>query len=129
MENKPESVRFHLENLTELSPDIMTESLDTIADPRVTACLDIGHARCNSTTPVLNWIERLGRRTAYVQLHDNDGTDDQHLAIGGGMIRYKEVCSALNQYSPDAIWALEVETDGIEQSYQWLIDNGFVHSI
>jgi sugar phosphate isomerase/epimerase len=129
LENKPEYVCFHLENLIELSPDIMIETLDTIADPRVTACLDIGHAHCNSTTPVLNWIERLGKRIAYVHLHDNDGTEDQHLAIGRGSIPFREICSALNNYAPEAIWSLEVQTDGIKESYQWLIDNGFGHTI
>jgi sugar phosphate isomerase/epimerase len=79
-------VYFHLENMLELSPDIMIESIDTIGDARVSACLDIGHACCNSTTPVLKWIEKLGSRIAYVHLHDNDGSDDQHSAIGEGKI-------------------------------------------
>ncbi len=125
LEEKPDDVYFHLENMLELAPDIMIETLDTIADRRVSACLDIGHAHCNSTTYLLVWIEKLGNRIAYVHLHDNDGTADQHLAIEKGSIPFVEICEALNQYSPDAIWSLEVQTDGIMESYRWLVEHGF----
>jgi sugar phosphate isomerase/epimerase len=125
VEDKPEKVYFHLENMLELSPDMMVESLDTIADPRVSACLDIGHAHCNSTTPVMKWIEKLGSRIAYVHLHDNNGSDDQHAAIGEGDIPFGDVCNALNECAPQSIWALETH-NGIEKSYSWLNENGFM---
>jgi sugar phosphate isomerase/epimerase len=123
--DKPHNVFFHLENMLELSPDMICETIDAISDPRVSACLDIGHAHCNSTTAVLNWVERLGRRIEYVHLHDNDGSSDQHLAIGEGNIPFDEVCMALNEYSPIAIWALEAHTSGIKKSYDWLKEKGF----
>jgi len=126
LENKPDNVYFHLENLLEISPDIIVETIDTISDRRVNACLDIGHANCNSTTHVLKWIEKLGDRIGYVHLHGNDGTEDQHLAIGKGTIPFHEVCGYLDHYSPKAIWALEIETDGIKESFRWLKENGFV---
>jgi sugar phosphate isomerase/epimerase len=125
LKDKPENVYYHLENMLELSPDIMIESLDTISDARVSACLDIGHAHCNSTTPVLKWIEKLGAHLSYVHLHDNDGSDDQHSAIGEGNIPFEEVCNRLNEYSPNSIWALETRTGGIQKSYDWLKENGF----
>jgi sugar phosphate isomerase/epimerase len=109
-----------------MSPDIMIETIDTISDRRVSACFDIGHAHCNSATPVMNWIEKLGRRIEYVHIHDNDGTSDQHAAIGEGNIPFKEVCCALNEYSPNAFWSLETQTNGIQKSYDWLKENGFV---
>jgi sugar phosphate isomerase/epimerase len=125
LEDKPENVVFHLENQLELSPDVMIESLDAISDPRVSACLDIGHAHCNSTTPVVDWVEKLGTRITHVHLHDNDGSDDQHLAIGEGSIPFLDVCNALNEFSPAATWALESKTAGIRKSYNWLKENGF----
>jgi sugar phosphate isomerase/epimerase len=103
----------------------MIETLDAISDSRVSACLDIGHAHCYSNTPVLNWIEKLGTRIAYVHLHDNDGTGDQHLPIGEGNIPFKEVFNALNEYTPNAIWALEIQPFGLMKSYDWLRENGF----
>jgi sugar phosphate isomerase/epimerase len=126
LEGKSENIHFHLENMLELSPDILIETIEAISDRRVSACLDVGHAHCNSSTPVLEWIKKLGNRLAYVHLHDNDGTSDQHRAIGEGNIPFMEVCQALNEYSPEAIWALEAETRGIEKSYEWLRAKGFV---
>lgn len=126
MENMPKGVYFHIENMLELSPEIMEETIDAISDARVNACLDIGHASCNSTTHVLKWIERLGNRIGYVHLHDNDGTEDQHLGIGNGRIPFHEVCASLNHYSPEAIWALEVQSADMRESYLWLKDQGFV---
>ena len=123
---KPENVYYYLENMLELSPDIMIETIDRISDRRVSACLDIGHAHCNSATPVLKWIEMLGNKIGYVHIHDNDGTSDQHLAIGEGNILFHDVCDALNEYSPDAIWALETQTNGVKKSYDWLRQKGFV---
>jgi sugar phosphate isomerase/epimerase len=126
LQDKPENMYFHLENMLELSPDIMIETIETISDSRVSACLDIGHAHCNSTTPILKWIEKFGSRIEYVHIHDNDGTSDQHLAIGEGNIPFKDVCNALNEYSPNAIWSLETQTSGIRKSYAWFKENGFV---
>ena len=126
MVGMPDNVFFHLENLLELSPDMMIETIDTISDPRVNTCLDIGHAYCNSTTPVMKWIEKLGVRIGHVHIHDNNGTSDQHLAIGEGNIPFKDVCNALNEFSPHATWALETRTDGIKKSYEWLGENGFL---
>ncbi len=123
--DKPDNVYFYLENMLELSPDIMCETIDSISDTRVSACLDIGHAHCNSTTPVSHWVEKLGKRIEYVHMHDNDGTSDQHLAIGEGNIPFKDICNALNEYSPNAIWSLEAHTSGLKKSYDWLQENGF----
>jgi sugar phosphate isomerase/epimerase len=124
--DKPDNVYFHLENMLELSPDILCETTDAISDPRVSVCLDIGHAHCNSRTPVLRWIERLGKRIAYVHMHDNDGTSDQHRAIGDGNVPFSEVCCTLNEYSPNAIWALETHANGLQKSYDWLKEKSFV---
>jgi sugar phosphate isomerase/epimerase len=126
LKDKPAEVFFHLENMLELSPDILIESLDLINDPRLGACLDVGHSNCNSNAPVLVWVERLGKRITYVHLHDNDGTGDQHLGIGRGNIPFKQVCAALQALAPEAIWALETQVSGLRDSYGWLRENGFV---
>lgn len=128
LQQYPGEIEFHLENMLELKPDIMIQTLDAIPDTRVSACLDIGHAHCNSNTPVVKWIEKLGSRIKYVHLHDNDGSGDQHLALGDGTIPLKDVCAALNEFAPDSIWAIESHADFLKKSVVWLQRNGLSFS-
>ncbi len=69
---------------------------------------------------MLQWIKSLGNRIGYVHLHDNHGEHDEHLGLGEGNIPMQDVCQALEECSPDAIWAIEAEGDGILQSLEWL---------
>ncbi len=126
LKGKPKSLRFHVENLLEWHPDLIAEVMATIDDPRVDVCLDIGHAHCNSKTDVTVWIERLAGRIGYVHLHDNHGDEDEHLGLGCGTIPMVDICHALLEYSPDAVWALEVDPARMHQSLDWLKSNGFL---
>jgi len=123
--DKQSTMQFHLENLLELEPTIIADVIAAIDLPNVTINLDIGHAHCNSTTPVLTWIEALGDRIGYVHLHDNHGETDEHLGFGQGTIPFDEVCHALNACAPNAVWAIEAEGDGIAASLHWLQEHGF----
>jgi len=59
-----------------------------------------------------------------VHIHDNHGETDEHLGLGKGNIPLEAVFSDLKKHSPDAIWALEAEGDGLLQSIRWLKDKG-----
>ncbi len=61
-------------------------------------------------------------------MNDNDGTTDQHRAIGEGNIPFRDVCNALNEYAPNAIWAVETQTSGLNKSYDWLKESGSISS-
>ena len=119
MDKASERTHVYLENVLE-EPNILQAIVDTIGHPNLHANLDIGHAHCNSDISVVEWIVTLGDRIGYVHLHDNHGEHDEHLGLGKGTIPMLEVFSALNEHAPDAIWALEAEGDGIEESLAWL---------
>ena len=125
-QDKSGSVRFHLENMLERGPEVLLAVLEAIPQDNVDACLDIGHAHCNSQTTLGRWIEILGDRIGYVHLHDNHGQADEHLALGEGDIPLFEVCESLLELSPSALWALECAADGREQSVAWLREHGFL---
>lgn len=114
---------FHIENMLELSPDILDEVITGIDSPKVDVCLDIGHAHCNSQKSVVEWIQFLKNKIGYVHIHDNHGETDEHLGLGKGTIPLLEVFSALKQFAPNAIWAMEAEGDGLLQSLDWLQQN------
>ena len=123
IKDKPR-MKFHIENLLEFTPDILAAVVDGIQSPNVDLCLDIGHAHCNSKVEVTDWIRYLRNRIGYVHIHDNHGETDEHLGLGKGNIPLEAVFSDLKKHSPDAIWALEAEGDGLLQSIRWLKDKG-----
>lgn len=128
MEEVPSHINVYLENFLEAQPDIVADALAQIDHPRLHANLDLGHAHCNSNTEVEQWINALNDRIRYVHLHDNHGQQDEHLGLGQGSIPISEVCLALQEHSPNAIWALEAEGQGIQQSIEWLKRNGFMET-
>lgn len=121
-----EDIVMCMENVCEQNPDVVIGLIDNAKNEKLGANLDIGHANCYSNTPVLNWIERLAGRIKYAHLHDNFGENDDHLALGKGSMDITEICNALNKYAPDAIWALESDPDGLEESVKYLKERGFV---
>lgn len=59
-------------------------------------------------------------------MHDNNGLEDEHLGLGMGNIPLDEVCEALEQYSPQAIWAIESKSDYIQKSIDWMMTRGYI---
>ncbi len=122
----PDSMSFHLENILEKDPVLISDAVASINDPRVDVCLNIGHAHCYSSTDVIEWIRHLASQIGYVHLHDNHGERDDHLGLGCGTIPMVEICQALREHCPNAIWALEMEFSAVEPSLEWLAKNEFL---
>ena len=128
LDGKDTATMIHLENMLELDPELISDVVHSIDRANLDINLDIGHAHCNSKTDVVRWIERLGTQIGYVHLHDNHGQEDEHLGLGQGTLPMQEVCQALNECAPDAVWALEAEGEGLRRSIEWLGSNGFIHN-
>jgi len=125
MRDVPEDVHVYLENMLDEGPEILAGVLGGVEQPNLRANLDIGHAHCNSAIPVLDWIAALGDRIGYVHMSDNHGAEDEHLGLGKGTIPMEAVCEALEEHSPEALWAIEAEGIGIQDSLRWLDAHGF----
>jgi sugar phosphate isomerase/epimerase len=127
LHDKSFNTEFHIENQLEHTPDLISEVVSTVNDKRLNICLDVGHANCNSKTPVLEWIKRLSTQIGYVHLHNNNGQNDEHLGFIKGNMNFWDICRALDEYVPDSIWGIEANSLGdAEDSIIWLIDNGFL---
>ena len=129
MQSVPDPISVHIENVDNLldrDADLISDVIASVGRLNLDVCLDVGHAHCFSRTPVLKWIERLGHQIGYVHLNDTHGETDEHLSLGEGSMPMIEVCQALLEYAPGAIWAIEVQVPQIEQSITWLKDNGFL---
>lgn len=122
---KSSEVTFYLENLLEVDSKLIGDVLKKINHPNLKACLDLGHAFCHGKPPVHKWVEELGEFIGYVHFHDNLGDQDAHLSLGQGRLPLDQICYTLEQMAPDAIWALEVGPENLENSLFWLETHGY----
>lgn len=77
-------------------------------NPKVYFNLDVGHANLGvkkNLTPKL--LKFFGKRLAHVHVHDNNGTEDQHLELGKGNIDWKKIVHLLKKVGYDGTITLE----------------------
>lgn len=125
---KDSSITMMIENQCEEDSDVLKMEIDSVNDPRLKICLDIGHAHANSNMSVENWITSLGSRIGYLHLHNNHGKlknrpsylNDEHLGLESGTINIKSIFQLLEKYCPDAIWAIECKLNDMEDSINFI---------
>ncbi len=81
-------LKLAFENIYDESPNDLLTFLERFDFPHVGICFDIGHFNVFSKVPLEKWLEALGHKILECHIHDNDGTGDQHIAIGDGNIIY-----------------------------------------
>jgi sugar phosphate isomerase/epimerase len=64
-------------------------------------CFDIGHA--NTVNQIDEMIDIFGDRIRNVHIHDNNGTNDDHMTIGDGNIDFRKVLKRLSKYKGNYI--------------------------
>ena len=132
--DKDNSITMMIENQCEEDSEVLKMEIDTVNDPRLKICLDIGHAHANSNMPVEEWIKTLGNRIGYLHLHNNHGKvsgrpsykNDEHLGIDMGTINIEKVFKLLEEYCQDAIWNVECELDYIEKAVDIIRKSGYL---
>ncbi len=124
--DKSTAIQFHIENVREFEPGMLTDVVSMINKPNVDINLDIGHTHCYSKIPTVKWIESLGNQIGYVHLHDNHGERDEHIGLGQGSLPMEDVCHALLEYAPNAIWSIEAYGKDRNESLIWLHEHGFL---
>jgi len=129
LDESPPNLMFYIENTFEASVEHVAELVDRLDDRRVKANIDIGHAHCETVRTVVEALEYFGSRLGYAHLHTNDGTEDQHLALGVDSFPTEEVCCALEENAPDSIWCLEAEPQSRVASLRWLAEKGFLPDV
>jgi len=82
--------------------------LDSVDSPALAACADIGHAHL-LPGGVPEFVAALGPRIGYAQLTDNDGTIDDHLALGDGTLDLAAVAASLSAVGARVGIAIELD--------------------
>jgi sugar phosphate isomerase/epimerase len=104
-------VKIALENMG-MGPTSMAhkpeEVIQMIEGTLLDFCFDVGHA--NFTGGWKQWVsnQELMSRLTNLHLHDNEGKEDQHLAIGEGSLNFKALLPFLKTYS--GTWVIEVKS-------------------
>ena len=132
--DKDASITMMIENQCEEDSEVLKMEIDSVNDPRLKVCLDIGHAHANSNMSVEDWIKTLGNRIGYLHLHNNHGKvmgrpsfkNDEHLGLNMGSIDIQKVLSLLEEHSKDAVWNIECKLDYIEKSVEVLKELGYL---
>lgn len=86
-----------LENVYEHHPDDLRPLFEALKSVPVGFCLDAGHQSAFGRAPLEAWLDVLGGHVSHLHLHDNDGSADQHLAMGRGRVDFKRIFSRLPQ--------------------------------
>ncbi|WP_068549463.1 sugar phosphate isomerase/epimerase family protein [Thermosulfidibacter takaii] len=79
----PLMTKVAIENVFDEGPDVLVDLISGF-DNRVGVCFDVGHFLLFSKASLQEWLYRLGDRIIEFHLHDNDGREDRHWAIGEG---------------------------------------------
>jgi sugar phosphate isomerase/epimerase len=100
-----------LENIFDKDPLLLARLINTINSPQLTHCFDVGHYNLFSDYPLADWFDLLGPHTVEVHLHDNRGSQDEHLALGDGSVNLVAVFSQLQQRRLQPALTIEAHTE------------------
>ncbi len=102
-------IKIAFENIYDAAPDDLAKLLQLVDHDNAGICLDIGHFNVFSKKSLADWLDLLGDRIFELHLHDNDGSADQHLALGDGCIDYQPLLQWFKQLAPEQRPVLTLE--------------------
>lgn len=86
-----------LENVFEHGPVFISKILMRLRHFEVGFCLDTGHLAAFGKRSLKEWLDELGPFLGQLHLHDNDGFQDEHAALGKGEIDFPGLFSMLKE--------------------------------
>ncbi len=83
------------------TPQLMTDIVRQVDDPRLGLCLDVGHANSLRQPDTSHgWIAPMAPYLRHVHLHNNLGDWDLHSSLGEGSIPMQQILAALLEQCP-----------------------------
>ena len=110
-------VQIAIENLETRPCRLLFDHLLELYPPEdLGFCFDSGHAHIRDD---LDLLDRYRERLIMTHLHDNHGTDDEHLLPGQGTMEWKPIIQTLRKEPDLAYLNLEVVWSGPMSKEQW----------
>lgn len=108
------SIKYYIENMGNWDYFLIRRPEELSLIGGTGFALDVGHAHQNNCLPAF-----LVHTAEHYHLHDNDGSEDAHLAIGKGSIDFPPVLRAIREHGGMPV--IEVATlDGVMESLERL---------
>ncbi len=99
------------ENTYETDPSIHRLLLSALDSKNVGFCLDTGHLMAFAGTGWQPWLDQLIPWLGQLHLHDNDGRNDQHIAVGTGLFDFQALFDHLRREKLFPIITLEPHSE------------------
>lgn len=127
MEDKPANFKIHVENVLDNEPYMLADFMKFIDDPRISLCLDIGHAQAagDGSIDICEWIKILGPYIGHFHLHNNYGDRDAHNSFGDGSMDMNKVFAAISEFCRTDV-TLTIESHNAAGSVKWLKENDYI---
>lgn len=101
-------VKIAIENIYEDEPENLRLLAEEMASENFGLCFDAGHFNLFSKITLSEWLDKTGRFIHELHLHDNDGTSDDHSAIGDGNIDFEAILNRVN--GRNCVYTIEAHT-------------------
>lgn len=124
----PGHPRLYLENTHETEPEPVRDLVLALRPRDVLVCFDVGHwhsfARGQRAQDLDRWLDTYADSLGHLHLHDNDGSDDQHLGLGQGAIDWRDFFTQLRARSlaPGATFEPHTE-DAMRSTLAFMVAN------
>jgi len=99
--------RVMFENTYETDPSIHRLLLSELDSKNTGFCLDTGHLMAFAGTGWQPWLDQLSPWLGQLHLHDNDGREDKHIAVGAGIFDFQSLFNHLRQEERSPLVTLE----------------------
>jgi len=110
-----------LENVYETEPALIRRLFARLTAANIRLCLDVGHLQAFGGGNFAVWLQELGGLVGQLHLHDNHGAEDEHLALGQGIVPLPQVLSYFAPCQPLPVITLEPHKENsLEPSLQYL---------
>ncbi len=95
------------ENVWEYGPELHRQLLTAFNSQYCGFCLDVGHQHSFSRTSLPIWVQTLAEFLKELHVHDNCGSNDDHLPVGQGNIDFRSLFALLQARSIQPLITLE----------------------
>lgn len=104
---KVDGMRVAVENVFDVDPEPLRLLIEKVGNPSFGFCFDTGHFNLFSDVPMEEWFTSLGKHIVEVHLHDNQGAEDSHRALGTGTVDFDRFFHLLRSNGAEPIYTLE----------------------